>query len=220
VVYSWAGERMPWLVVHPLVPLAFLAGIGFATLWESRAAAARVAAVATAALAALVLLRGTAAVAYEHPADPAEFLVYTQTSIDVPPVRDRILELDRRVVAATGEHPRIAVDAWGGTSWPWAWYLRDLPVAYPDMSDRFAADEWDVLVVSDPNASHVAPPLDTFEQLRFRLRQWWVVDYGRLGPGDAWRWFAHRDPWSPEGTLGQRLYVRKGLLSGATAGSG
>ena len=36
-VYSWASERMPWLVLHPLLPLVLLAGIGAQALWESRA---------------------------------------------------------------------------------------------------------------------------------------------------------------------------------------
>ena len=28
----------------------------------------------------------------------------------------------------------MEVDSWGGTGWPWGWYLRNLPVGYPDMS--------------------------------------------------------------------------------------
>ena len=29
---------------------------------------------------------------------------------------------------------RPRVDSWGGTGWPWSWYLRDVPAGYYDMS--------------------------------------------------------------------------------------
>ena len=35
-VFSWASERMPWLVLHPLLPLILLAGLGGQALWEAR----------------------------------------------------------------------------------------------------------------------------------------------------------------------------------------
>ena len=40
-IYSWAGEKFAWLVLHPLLPLILLAGIGVQWLWESRAHDAR-----------------------------------------------------------------------------------------------------------------------------------------------------------------------------------
>jgi uncharacterized protein (TIGR03663 family) len=219
-VFSWAGERMPWLVVHVLLPLALLAGIGAAALWRARGRPARVAATAGAVLAVLVSLHGLTAVAYRGHANPAELLVFTQTSVDVPPVRDRILERARRVHSATGEYPRMVVDAWGGTGWPWAWYLRDLPVAFFDLSGDFDPDRWDVVVVSEPNHARVAPLLgDEFEGRRFHLREWWVVDWGAAGPRDLWRWFWLREPWSELAALDQWLYVRTGRIA-STARSG
>ena len=35
-IYSWAGEKFSWLVLHPLLPLILLAGLGVQWLWESR----------------------------------------------------------------------------------------------------------------------------------------------------------------------------------------
>ena len=40
-IYSWAGEKFSWLVLHPLLPLILLAGLGVQWLWESRAHDAR-----------------------------------------------------------------------------------------------------------------------------------------------------------------------------------
>ena len=37
VIYAWAREKVPWLTVHPLLPLTILAAIGISDLWEDRA---------------------------------------------------------------------------------------------------------------------------------------------------------------------------------------
>lgn len=220
VAYSWAGERMPWLVVHPLLPLVLLAGLGVSTIWRGRRRMPGRLALAAAPLAALVLVHGVASIVYRHPADPAELLVFTQTSVDVPPVRDRIVELHRTAKTAGGGTPRIAVDAWGGTGWPWAWYLRDLPVAYVDMSEPVSPDDWDVLLVAEPNAARVAPLLRDFSGERFRLREWWVVDWHAARPTSVWRWFRDREAWSPKATMDEYLYVRAGLPGAAEAAAG
>ena len=36
IVYSWAGEKFAWLVLHPLLPLILLAGVGVQAIWASR----------------------------------------------------------------------------------------------------------------------------------------------------------------------------------------
>lgn len=90
VVYSWASERMPWLGLHVLLPLVLLAGIGAHTVWAARGRPARVSVLAGAALGAVVLGYGAVQVVYVHPADPAEPLVFTQTSEQFAPIRDRL----------------------------------------------------------------------------------------------------------------------------------
>src|SRR3954451_19256177 len=37
-VYSWAGEKFAWLVLHPLLPVILLAGVGLQAIWETRGA--------------------------------------------------------------------------------------------------------------------------------------------------------------------------------------
>ena len=43
-IYSWASERFSWLVLHPLLPLILLAGIGVQALWVGRRRRMRLAA--------------------------------------------------------------------------------------------------------------------------------------------------------------------------------
>ena len=52
-IYSWAGEKFAWLVLHPLLPLILLAGLGVQALWEARGTRSGRAGLAVAAVAAL-----------------------------------------------------------------------------------------------------------------------------------------------------------------------
>jgi uncharacterized protein (TIGR03663 family) len=212
-LYSAAGERMPWLVLHPLLPLLLLAGIGVQLLWTSRRAVAARAGLVATLLAAVWSIWTAAALSYAHPADPREMLVFTQTSVDVPHVRDRIFALDRSLLAHRGRHLRLEVDGWSGSGWPWGWYLRDLPVAYPDMSQPSFEPTGDAFIVTDVNRPGLLTSLKGYRGYRYHLRVWWVVDYGAGSPGKWWSWFVHRHQWGPLGSTDQWLYVRNGLAS-------
>src|SRR5205814_1630670 len=50
-VYSWAGEKFAWLVLHPLLPLVLLAGVGVQAIWDSRRRAFGIAGIAAAVVA-------------------------------------------------------------------------------------------------------------------------------------------------------------------------
>jgi uncharacterized protein (TIGR03663 family) len=221
-VYSWAGERMPWLVLHPLLPLVLLAGLGFQLLWEQRRRVVRVAAVAFAAAGAAVLLYGAVQVSYVHPADPAELLVFTQTSADVTRIRAEIAEIDRRVQRTTGRRANVYVEGTGGADWPWGWYLRDLPWVVVDPGQPKSVSNADALLFVDldggPMRRSLLPALGNHRVRKFRLREWWIFqEGGRPSAGGVLRWFVRREPWSDRGALWAWLYVPKERASAAEA---
>ena len=218
-VYSWASERMPWLILHPLLPLCLLAGIGGAALWRNRRPPRRQArACPSPPSAPCSRVNAAFQLSYVRPADPRELLVFTQTSTDVPEVRDELVALARRF-EQTGRPLTLEVDGWGGTGWPWGWYLRDVPAGYPDMSAPGYEPTSDVLIVAEPNHALVQGQLQDYVlDRRFRLRVWWVPDWGAAGPGDWARWLLFRDTWSPTASLDEFLYVRRGLRRWRPAG--
>ena len=211
-VYSWASERMPWLTLHTLLPLMLLAGIGVGAIWEARRRLAGRLALAAVAAGAAATGVASLGLAYERPADPRELLVYVQTSDEVQDVRREIAAVDRDLRRREGRGVRIAVDGWGGTTWPWAWYLRDHSVGYPDFSlAGTGPGDADVVIVAEPNRERLAPELAGFTGRRFHLREWWVPEYGSASPGDWARWLTRREPWSPLGSLDEWVYVRDRL---------
>ncbi len=145
VIYSWAGEKMPWLVIHILLPLMLLAGEmlartlahawvalreladGFATgallprvTWRSGGA------LASATLGALLfvtMVHSMYLLTYQDPANgPLEMMVYVQTTPDVDTVMAKINKADQ--ILHGGRH-QLNIVVGAGEEWPFYWYLRD-----------------------------------------------------------------------------------------------
>jgi uncharacterized protein (TIGR03663 family) len=219
-LYAWTSEKMPWLVLHPLLPIILLAGIGVQSLWQNRSRLGAKIVLAVAALTAVPMLWGSLSLNYRHPADPEELLVYVQTSQDVTHVRDVLVGLDGRVRAATGRPLQLQIDQHFSMDWPWYWYLRHLQGAAAARMDdaRYVPPEGaQALLVSADNRPHLLPRLRGYRGFRFRHRQWWTPDYGGATVGGVLRWLVYREPWNPSGRggLDEWLYIRKGLPSAA-----
>ncbi len=153
-LYSWAGEKMPWLSIHILLPLMLLAAImvarsvegcvalarhwwqsrldgGFLTGWSRREIwrpAASILGTAFAVLLLIPMVYGMVILSHQDAADgPHEMMIYVQTTEDVDTVMNYINHADQ--VLYHGQHKlRIAVGA--GEEWPYYWYLRDYPNTY------------------------------------------------------------------------------------------
>jgi uncharacterized protein (TIGR03663 family) len=205
-VYSWAGEKFAWLVLHPLLPLVLLAGLGLQSIWGARRRW----------YGALGLLLAVVVVAYSglasywvnarHATDPRELLVSTQSSPEVKRVADEVRALDRR----SPDPVSVVVDEAEGATFPYAWYFRHLDVGYVDLTQAALPADADVVVLTEASRARLAAQLGDFRGRRFAFRIWWVRDYGALTPGSFWRWLTRREPWSPTGGMPEWLYVRRG----------
>lgn len=204
-LYAWAGEKFAWLAIHPLVPAALLAGLGAQAVADRvRARAPRRALVGLGAAALVLTMVIAVPPAITDGADPRELLVTVQTSDDVPDIAARL-----RAGVSSGDIDGILVDDSGGGSWPWAWYLHQVPgVAFRPVDQRAIPTDYDaVILLARPEPPPVPPG---FTAQRFRLRVWWVPDYSGASVGDLLRWFATREVWSPTASSDQYLLVRDG----------
>ena len=211
VVFSWASERMPWLIIHPLLPLALLAGIGAQSLWAVRRRLPAKAALGVIGVLGLASVYFAVEASYLRAADPRELLVQVQTANDVPVIRDELMRLEAYSQRTTGHPLGVQVDSWGGTGWPWSWYLRDVPVNFYDMSGPLAFPPAQAVLVADPNHATMAPKLKGYVAHKFHLRVWWVPDWGAAGSRDWLRWVVHRTAWSPTATMDEWLYLKPSL---------
>jgi uncharacterized protein (TIGR03663 family) len=214
-VYSWASERFAWLALHPLLPLILLAGIGVQALVVDRSRVQRIAAVVVIGLGLAYSVYASFLVNARHGADPREWLVSTQSSVEVKQVADRVLRIDRRLERRTGNGVSITIDSGQGATFPYAWYFRDLQVGYIDMVTPNYEPDTQVLVMTDQARAKLLPDLAAYEGRRFAFRVWWVRDWSRKFDAGAWAsWFTERRTWNKTGGMQEWVYVRRDVTSG------
>jgi uncharacterized protein (TIGR03663 family) len=209
-VYSWAGEKFSWLVLHPLLPLIVLAGIGLQSVWESRRRWYGIAGLAVTAIALFYSAYASFSANALKPADPREFLVSTQSSVEVEHVRDEVAALAKKRPELT-----VTIDEAEGATFPYAWYFRHLHVGYIDMSRQdVPAPQTDVLIMTQASQQRLAPTLTGYDGREFSFRVWWVRDYGEMSPAKWWRWLTEREVWNPTGGMPEWIYVRRAVTAG------
>jgi uncharacterized protein (TIGR03663 family) len=219
---SFAGERMPWLIVHPLLPMILLTGTFLNDLWE-RFQKQRKWLVAVVALFSVLLLHNTVNLCfYENGANPAEQLVYVQSSTDVPQVVRQITSMSKRL----NGNLEMKITCEDYCSWPFAWYLRDFKyVGYP----KFTANQAEGSIEKTPliitgvematpgHDERVAQLLAAdYVAQRYKLRVWWAPDPNVIFDDTMggqlqkiWRLFIYREPWNGLGSYDMIVYVRK-----------
>jgi uncharacterized protein (TIGR03663 family) len=222
-IYAWAREKVPWLTVHPLLPLTVLAAIGLANLWRDRRQtlprlALPVIAVLLAINASGMLLACFRYGAYDLEREPrhGEYLAYVQTTDDLI----RALKVLDRVRPRVAEgQPLITVA--GEASWPLTWYLRNTPTTWSSRIDRASTP---VIVADwDPDGALEKQLADKYDAKRVPIRAWWFPEHwagtpekpeNRPTARDGWRWWLFHELWSPIGSQDSTFFVRKDLAAG------
>ncbi|HEX6507481.1 MAG TPA: flippase activity-associated protein Agl23 [Chloroflexota bacterium] len=224
-VYSWAGEKFPWLMVHPLLPFTLIAAMFIVQVLQRSHAVRWVAACALAVLLAIEV-HSMYEVNFVNGADPVEMMVYVQSSPDTPRVASDILNISHKSTGGNDLH--VTVDT--QDTWPFAWYLRDMPnVGYPSTpglySPPFSTNP--VIIVDESHQPALYPKIrNSYTGRKYRLRWWFPEDYKTLSwsslgsdltkPGYwnvVYKWLIDRRPFGPKESVNFYYYVKNGLVS-------
>ena len=191
-MYSYLGEKVPWLGVHQVWAFFPLAGLQLARtygpkgVWWSRA-------LATGGLAATLVTTLVANFVLDEISpnfERVEALIYVQTSPEIlVPVNEGLQMADE------GIDPVAAVD--GEAGWPLSWYWRRTPVWWADLE----VGQRPPLIFCNPEKEPtVRRRLGTgYESERLPLRSWWVMEDFQPSLVDIVRYVFTRRPW---GTIG------------------
>ncbi len=114
----------------------------------------------------------------DHGALPIEMLVYTQSSGDIPALRDKLDAYARE--SGMGADTPIVVDSVDGFTWPWAWYLRNYnKVSYTGINSGYQLQpnqEGAVLFIARQDAANVNLDAD-YTQTPYHHRRWFPEEY-------------------------------------------
>ncbi len=208
-------ERFSWLIVHPLLPLILLAGVGLQAIWESRRQIIGKVGLGFVVLGAAYLGIASFLANSTYRADPRNLLVSTQTS-------EQVRQIDKQV-EALGD-VTVTIDSSEGATFPYAWYFRDLEPGYIDGKTAGFVPDTQVAVLTDGAYVQLKPNLAAYECRKFDFRVWWVKEYSRAFPVFAtepegikapfalsnWMdWLTRRKAWNPTGGMTEWFCVRR-----------
>jgi len=215
--YSWAQEKVPWLLFPILMPMSVLAAVWYRDRIDEGMLRKPVAALATAGLSALtiwILIASNYLYGAPRPAEApgprtAELLAYVQSTYDIHMVMEKIEEVGRKL--GTGTKTRLQVS--GNATWPLSWYLRHYPVNWA--ADVRKVDTPVVIVDKEVQQNFDKALLDRYEKIPFAIRGWWEPDWSKMNTVTLARWLFTRQAWSPVGSSDAVMYVLKDLAPGA-----
>jgi uncharacterized protein (TIGR03663 family) len=179
-IYSWAGEKMPWLSVHILLPAILLAAWGSEHSWSFLKGhrALWVAGLAPAVLLSTYQAHSLVQLSFYNGDVPTEMAVYTQTT---PEVARLARVLDMLSQYRYGDYRlRVAIDA--DTAWPFQWYLRRYQnLAYLGTEPKGLPEKTEVALLG---LRPEPPEIQTYRVVRMPLRWWFPEEsYRRLTHG-------------------------------------
>ena len=137
ISYSWADERFPWLMLHPLVPMSLLAGMGALSLWEMRRSQfAPLVVLVVIALLATTLYRSFT-MNYVDQRSPREMVTQLEQTEEYEAAVERITKIIDYSVES-GQGPLyLSIDTFERQ--PALWYFRDyISSFYPGFSSEYA----------------------------------------------------------------------------------
>lgn len=194
ILYSYAGERMPWLIAHPLLPILLLAGIGGQALWDHREH--RFATPIATALAVAVLFTTITSLetSFKRPTDSREILSQAgQATPHVKAALQRVENIDKLKRHETGQPALLAIQT--TNAWPWSWHLRERShVVWFNAEDGPPTDPAPDIIIGDYGTIDPAN-FPNYTPTLFAMRSWWTVTYTEAGPLGWLRWMWDRTLW-------------------------
>jgi uncharacterized protein (TIGR03663 family) len=181
-LFSWAGEKMPWLILHPLLPALLLTAYYIGDIWDSQPTqqlgrAARTALLLIFGVLLTYSVHSAVLLSFYHEENPVECLVYVQSGDDTNEVVNWI---DKISYGETGGKD-IGLTIEDKCSWPFAWSLRDYNKrGHPPVIT--AADNPIILTATESDA--VAYPILSkagYVNRKYKLRVWWVPSWFKSG---------------------------------------
>jgi uncharacterized protein (TIGR03663 family) len=211
ILYSFAGEKMPWLSLHVALPVILIGGMFIGQLlhgfeWpKTRVWALR----GVTVLALLLLFSFSVHIAfqesYQRSDEPPQMLLYAGMSSDMPRIMGHIEELAEE----TGEGKDIAITLDWDLYWHWRWYLRD----YPNIDYSIDQPQGSVLIVL---AGHEPADESSLQQYgegeRINMLIWFPEEYRDFDLGWWWGYFLHRETLDPYWNTQGIVYFPKSPL--------
>ncbi len=198
-LFSWAGEKMPWLILHPLLPALLLTAYFIGEVIESNpidqfGKTSRIAIISLFGLLLTYSLHSAVLLSFYHEANPVEPLVYVQSGPDCREVERIVKEIsydetggpnptspEGATDAERAYHDGMSLTIEDKCSWPYAWMFRDFTKRNHPATIT-TADNPIILTATESDA--VAYPILSkagYINRKYKMRVWWVPSWFKKG---------------------------------------
>jgi len=210
LLYSYANEKVPWLAVHIVVPWLVVVASYLVDVWQSSGSTFRRMAFVAGVLALEVLsARGAWIVNTTNRSNVAEPLLHMQYADSV---RETVQLVRQQAMLSSSTSPIVTIEPW--VQWPLAWYIRQVPLAYPP--GRLEPDVSSPVVVAADGAVdvHVAGRY-SLKKLGYYQSSFWIDNVNRGDLRGLVRFMLFHDRWGSEQTSPFIVGVRRDLAATA-----
>jgi len=198
-LFSWAGEKMPWLILHPLLPALLLTAYFVGESIESKpldqfGKTGRIAVIAVFGLLLSYSLHSAILLSFYNEVNPVEPLVYVQSGPDCKDVERIVKEIsydetggpnptapEGATDAERSYHDGMPLTIEDKCSWPFAWTFRYFTKRnHP--ANITTADNPIILTATESDA--VAYPILSkagYINRKYKMRVWWVPSWFKKG---------------------------------------
>jgi uncharacterized protein (TIGR03663 family) len=195
-LYSYAGEKVPWLAVHVVVPWLLVVAIRLTRWWGATTGQWRGMLATGVVVCSAIATWSTVALLTFNRHNVGEPMLQVEFAGDVRLVVDAIVQ--RSATAAPGE-PVAEIER--PYQWPFHWYLRDVRVNYVEEVEGLPRAPF----VLAGRASPADLPGYTSQQGLYHTGSWWLGQASALDARGLVRFWWRRDRWGPRWT--SRFYV-------------
>ena len=183
-IYSYAQEKVPWLMVPIVLPLTVMAGMSLGKIFQEGKTYFKY---ATGIILVILLwfnVYTSFRLNFKMGDNPVEPMVFTQTTRDVVDTTERLSNIVKNLKKEekeTGQKKNYVIFVDNEVSWPFVWYLRDFTVQYSLPSSAEDAQRGIAILSSPEKQSSVEPFLaGNFSREHMKLRAWWIADNKKL----------------------------------------
>lgn len=183
-IYSYAQEKVPWLMVPIVLPMTVMAGMTLGKIFQEGKSYFKY----TTAVILVILLWFNVYTSFrlnfKMGDNPVEPMVFTQTTRDVVDTTERLSDIVNKLnkeEKERGQKKNYVIFVDNEVSWPFVWYLRDFTVQYSLPSSAEDAQRGIAILSSPEKQNSVEPFLSgNFSREHMKLRAWWIADNRKL----------------------------------------
>jgi predicted membrane-bound mannosyltransferase len=192
MIYGWTSEKMPWNALHLVVPLAVLAAIGLVAAVTAARPWIRYTAIVAALITGFFSTHNAVTLAYVTSGNPVEYMVYVQTSPDVPKVFNEMQLIQSHLNGPL----HMQIDS--ANQWPWVFYVRDNTKfwddAIPATAAAYGAADQPVLLVGPDDYPDLSSSLGSRYVAFHEDLRWWNPEEYKGAYVDRYKWVDSKNP--------------------------